>query len=127
MNTSLSVLLERKGSSVFSVPSTITAAAAVQEMNRHKIGAVLVMDGDRLVASAGFGRGDPAGRVGILNRIRVAIVCWRSAVGSRVGGRFTVNRRAASLRLAVSAVRRRGDRYGIHGRRVATPKLLPAE
>jgi CBS domain-containing protein len=49
MNTSISVLLERKGSGVFSVPSTITAAAAVQEMNRHKVGAVLVMDGDRLV------------------------------------------------------------------------------
>ena len=28
MNTSISVLLERKGSSIFSVPSTITAAAA---------------------------------------------------------------------------------------------------
>lgn len=49
MNTSISVLLERKGSGIFSVPSTITAAAAVMEMNRHKIGAVLVMDGERLV------------------------------------------------------------------------------
>lgn len=49
MNTSISVLLERKGSTVFSVPPTITAAAAVQEMNRRKVGSVLIMEGDRLV------------------------------------------------------------------------------
>ncbi len=49
MNTSISVLLERKGSTVFSVPPTITAAEAVQEMNRHKVGSVLIMEGDRLL------------------------------------------------------------------------------
>ncbi|MGA2446287.1 MAG: CBS domain-containing protein [Opitutaceae bacterium] len=48
MNTSISVLLERKGASVFSVPLNVTAAEAVQEMNRHKVGAVLIMDGGRL-------------------------------------------------------------------------------
>lgn len=49
MNTSISVLLEHKGSSVFSVPPNLTIAAAVQEMNRHKIGAVVVLADGRLV------------------------------------------------------------------------------
>jgi len=49
MNTSIAVLLERKGSAVFAVPPGITAAAAVQEMNRRKVGSVLIMEGDRLV------------------------------------------------------------------------------
>jgi CBS domain-containing protein len=48
MKTSISVLLEHKGASVFSVPLSGTAAEAVQEMNRHKVGAVLIMDGGRL-------------------------------------------------------------------------------
>lgn len=48
MNTSISVLLERKGASVFSAPLNVTAAEAVQEMNRHKVGAVLIMEGGRL-------------------------------------------------------------------------------
>ena len=63
-----------------------------------------MLDSDRLVAPVRFGRGDPAGRVGILNRKRVAIVCRHREVCSRAGGRFTVNRRAASLRLAVDPV-----------------------
>ena len=49
MNTSISVLLERKGASVFSVPPTVTVTEAVQEMNRHRVGSVLVLDGARLV------------------------------------------------------------------------------
>jgi CBS domain-containing protein len=49
MKTSISVLLERKGSAVFSVPPTVTAAEAVQEMNRRKVGSVLIMEGDRLL------------------------------------------------------------------------------
>jgi CBS domain-containing protein len=49
MNTSISVLLERKGASVFSVPPTVTVTEAVLEMNRHKVGSVLVLDGARLV------------------------------------------------------------------------------
>lgn len=49
MNTSISVLLERKGTNVFSVPPDVTVTAAVQEMNRHKVGSVLVLEGERLV------------------------------------------------------------------------------
>jgi CBS domain-containing protein len=49
MNTSISVLLERKGASVFSVPPSVTVTAAVQEMNRHKVGSVLVLEGEQLV------------------------------------------------------------------------------
>ena len=49
MNTSIAVLLEHKGSVVFSVPHDSTVAAAVKDMNSHKVGATLVMDGGRLV------------------------------------------------------------------------------
>jgi len=49
MNTSIATLLERKGSAVFAVPPTITASAAVQEMNRRKVGSVLIMEGERLL------------------------------------------------------------------------------
>ena len=49
MKTSIAVLLERKGSSVLSVPPTVTVTAAVQEMNRQKVGAVLVMEEGRLL------------------------------------------------------------------------------
>ena len=49
MNTSIATLLEQKGTAVRSVPSTVTVLQAVQEMNRHKIGSVLVMDGANLV------------------------------------------------------------------------------
>lgn len=44
MNTSISTLLESKGGAIRTVPSSVTVAAAVQEMNRHKIGAILVMN-----------------------------------------------------------------------------------
>jgi CBS domain-containing protein len=49
MNTSISVLLERKGSTVFSLPPDVTVVAAVKEMDRHKIGAILVIDSGRIV------------------------------------------------------------------------------
>jgi CBS domain-containing protein len=49
MNTPISAILDRKGSTVFSVPSTATIAEAVTEMNRHKVGSVLILDGARLV------------------------------------------------------------------------------
>lgn len=49
MNTSISVLLEHKGSNVFSVPHNITVAEAVKDMDSHKVGATLVMDGGQLV------------------------------------------------------------------------------
>lgn len=48
MNTSISTLLEQKGGAVRSVPTTVTVLEAVQEMNRHKIGSVLVMNSTRL-------------------------------------------------------------------------------
>ena len=48
MNTSITTLLEHKGSAVHTVPITVTVAEAVQKMNSHKIGSVLIMDGERL-------------------------------------------------------------------------------
>jgi CBS domain-containing protein len=48
MNTTIATLLEQKGGAVRTVPSTVTVAEAVHEMNRHKIGSVLVMTGLRL-------------------------------------------------------------------------------
>lgn len=48
MNTSISTLLEHKGSAIYSVPTTATVADAVREMNHQKIGCVLVMDDDRI-------------------------------------------------------------------------------
>ena len=49
MNTSISTLLASKGGALRTVPSTVTVAEAVQEMNRHKIGAILVMNDANLV------------------------------------------------------------------------------
>lgn len=48
MNTSIATLLQHKGGAVKTVPATFTVSEAVKEMNRHKIGCVLVMDGARL-------------------------------------------------------------------------------
>jgi CBS domain-containing protein len=48
MNTPISAILERKGSTVYSVAPTATIAEAVAEMNRQKIGSVLILDGGRL-------------------------------------------------------------------------------
>ena len=45
MNTTLSTLLESKGNALHTVPSSVTVSDAVQEMNRHKVGSVLVMNG----------------------------------------------------------------------------------
>ena len=49
MNTPVSALLERKGSTVHSVAPTLSVFEAVAEMNRRTIGAVVVLDGSRLV------------------------------------------------------------------------------
>lgn len=49
MNTPISALLERKGSAVHSVAPTLSVYDAVAEMNRHRIGAIIVLDGARLV------------------------------------------------------------------------------
>jgi CBS domain-containing protein len=47
-STPISVLLERKNAEVCSVSPTMTVAEAVAEMNRHRIGSVVVLDGGRL-------------------------------------------------------------------------------
>jgi CBS domain-containing protein len=49
MNTPISALLERKGARVHSVSPAETVTAAVAEMNRQRVGCVVVLDGDRLV------------------------------------------------------------------------------
>ncbi len=49
MNTPVSALLERKGSAVHSVAPTLSVFDAVAEMNRQLIGAIVVLDGTRLV------------------------------------------------------------------------------
>jgi CBS domain-containing protein len=49
MNAPISAILDRKGRNVFSVLPTISVAEAVAEMNRHRVGSVLVIDEGRLV------------------------------------------------------------------------------
>ena len=49
MNAPITAILERKGKNVFSVPPTVSVADAVAEMNRNRVGSVLVLDGGRLV------------------------------------------------------------------------------
>lgn len=48
MNVSISHLLEGKSRVLHTVPVTVTVTQAVQEMNRHRIGAILVMEGPKL-------------------------------------------------------------------------------
>jgi CBS domain-containing protein len=48
MKTPISALLERKGPLVHAVTPTMTVAEAVAEMNRQRVGSVIVMDGGRL-------------------------------------------------------------------------------
>ncbi len=49
MNTPISAILERKGPAVHSVAPTLSVYDAIAEMNRHRIGAIVVLDGPRLV------------------------------------------------------------------------------
>lgn len=49
MNTPLSALLERKGPALHTVASSLTIAETVAEMNRHRIGCILVVEGEKLV------------------------------------------------------------------------------
>lgn len=44
MNTPISALLDRKGSVVYSVPAQVTVCEAVDEMNRHRIGSIVVLE-----------------------------------------------------------------------------------
>jgi CBS domain-containing protein len=48
-NTSISTLLGQKDAVLFSVAPNATIAEAAREMNRRKVGAVLVIEGGRLV------------------------------------------------------------------------------
>jgi CBS domain-containing protein len=48
MNTPISAILERKGSAVFSVSPRATVAEAVAEMNRNRVGSVLVLENGRI-------------------------------------------------------------------------------
>ena len=49
METPVSALLERKGSAVHAVTSTVTVAEAVAEMNKHRIGSIVVIDAGHIV------------------------------------------------------------------------------
>lgn len=48
MNVSIAHLLAGKGHALHTVPASVTVTEAVQEMNRHRIGAILVMEGLKL-------------------------------------------------------------------------------
>ncbi|WP_084442496.1 CBS domain-containing protein [Termitidicoccus mucosus] len=48
MNTPVAILLSQKGSSVYSVPTSVTVAEAVHVMNQHHVGCVVVMDAGRM-------------------------------------------------------------------------------
>jgi CBS domain-containing protein len=49
MNAPITAILDRKGQNVYSVPPSVSVADAVAEMNRHRVGSVLVIDGGQLV------------------------------------------------------------------------------
>lgn len=49
MNTSIATLLKHKGGVVRTVAVTASVSEAVKEMNRHKIGCLLVLEENRLV------------------------------------------------------------------------------
>ena len=48
MNTPISAILDRKGRSVFSVAPSVTVTTAVAEMNRNRVGSVLVIEDGKL-------------------------------------------------------------------------------
>lgn len=49
MNAPLTAILERKGRNVFSVAPNVSVSDAVAEMNRHRVGSIIVLDEGRLV------------------------------------------------------------------------------
>jgi CBS domain-containing protein len=49
MNAPITAILDRKGRKVFSVPPTASVAEAVAEMNRQRVGSVLILDAGHLV------------------------------------------------------------------------------
>jgi CBS domain-containing protein len=48
METPVAALLERKGPAVHAVASTITIAEAVAEMNKNRIGCIIILDGGEI-------------------------------------------------------------------------------
>jgi len=48
MDIPVAALLERKGSAVHAVASTITIAEAVAEMNKRRIGCIVIVDGGQI-------------------------------------------------------------------------------
>jgi CBS domain-containing protein len=48
MDTPVAALIERKGSAVHAVASTITIAEAVAEMNKRRIGCIVIVDAGRV-------------------------------------------------------------------------------
>ena len=48
MNAPISALLDRKGSLVHAIEATLSAFDAVAEMNRLRIGAIVILDGENL-------------------------------------------------------------------------------
>jgi len=48
MNTSITTILAGKSRALHAVPTSVTVLEAVQKMNQHKVGAVLVMNGEKL-------------------------------------------------------------------------------
>lgn len=48
MNTSITTILAGKSRALHAVPTSVTVLEAVQKMNQHKVGAILVMDGGKL-------------------------------------------------------------------------------
>ena len=73
MTTPISALLDRKGPVVHSVAPTLSVFDAVAEMNRHRIGAILIVDGERLVGI--FTERDVLRRV-----VGVSLDPWRALV-----------------------------------------------
>lgn len=49
MNAPITAILDRKGRGVFSVAPSATVAEAVAEMNRNKVGSVLVLEAGRVL------------------------------------------------------------------------------
>lgn len=48
MNTSITTILAGKSRALHAVPTSVTVLEAVQKMNQHKVGAVLVMNSGKL-------------------------------------------------------------------------------
>ena len=49
MNAPLTAILDLKGRNVFSVAPNVSVSDAVAEMNRHRVGSILVLENGRLV------------------------------------------------------------------------------